>query len=231
MNRSTGTASVLIAAFPVLAARAQPVVNPATCHAYEAVEGIMTWEEARIAASQRFFGGVRGHLATVTSAEETAFLFQAFGPRDSYALGGVQPPGSPEPDGGWTWITGEPWVYTNWNAGEPNNAVIHGQTEDRLAWFTGSAPHWNDVAGDVDEGPNPGQYHMNGCFVEYDRDCYANCDCSSAAPALNVLDFACFLNRFAAGDTLANCDGSTAAPVLNVLDFSCFLNRFAAECS
>jgi hypothetical protein len=27
-----------------------------------------------------------------------------------------------------------------------------------------------------------------------------------------------------------NCDNSTVAPVLNVLDFSCFLNRFAAGC-
>ncbi len=28
-----------------------------------------------------------------------------------------------------------------------------------------------------------------------------------------------------------NCDGSTTAPVLNALDFACFLNRFAAGCS
>ena len=61
--------------------------------------------------------------------------------------------------------------------------------------------------------------------------CYANCDGSTAAPCLNVLDFGCFLNRFAAGDTLANCDGSTSQPVLNVLDFGCYLNRFAAGCS
>jgi hypothetical protein len=61
--------------------------------------------------------------------------------------------------------------------------------------------------------------------------CYANCDGSSVAPVLNVLDFSCFLNKFAAGDTYANCDGSTVTPVLNVLDFSCFLNKFAAGCS
>ncbi len=60
--------------------------------------------------------------------------------------------------------------------------------------------------------------------------CYANCDNSTAAPVLNVLDFSCFLNKFAAGDPAANCDGSTAAPVLNVNDFSCFLNKFAAGC-
>ncbi len=60
--------------------------------------------------------------------------------------------------------------------------------------------------------------------------CYANCDGSSTPPALNVLDFSCFLNRFAAADSYANCDHSTTAPVLNVLDFACFLNAFAAGC-
>jgi hypothetical protein len=60
--------------------------------------------------------------------------------------------------------------------------------------------------------------------------CYPNCDGSTAAPILNVLDFNCFLNRFSAGDAYANCDGSTAPPVLNVLDFNCFLNRFSAGC-
>jgi hypothetical protein len=61
--------------------------------------------------------------------------------------------------------------------------------------------------------------------------CYANCDLSTQPPCLNILDFSCFLNHFAAGDAYANCDGSTQVPTLNVLDFACFLNRFAAGCS
>ena len=60
--------------------------------------------------------------------------------------------------------------------------------------------------------------------------CYANCDGSTTAPVLNILDFSCFLQKFALGDPYANCDGSTTAPVLNVLDFSCFLQKFAAGC-
>jgi hypothetical protein len=60
--------------------------------------------------------------------------------------------------------------------------------------------------------------------------CYANCDGSTTAPILNVQDFACFLNAFAAGESYANCDGSTTSPVLNVQDFACFLNAFAAGC-
>src|SRR5262249_52096316 len=61
--------------------------------------------------------------------------------------------------------------------------------------------------------------------------CYPNCDGSTGAPCLNVLDFNCFLNQFAAGAPYANCDQSTTPPVLNVLDFNCFLNQFAAGCT
>jgi subtilisin family serine protease len=60
--------------------------------------------------------------------------------------------------------------------------------------------------------------------------CYANCDNSTVDPILNVLDFNCFLNRFAVGDSYANCDNSSVPPTLNVLDFNCFLNLFAGGC-
>ncbi|MFN0133595.1 MAG: hypothetical protein ACKVW3_13845 [Phycisphaerales bacterium] len=61
--------------------------------------------------------------------------------------------------------------------------------------------------------------------------CYANCDASSTPPILNVADFVCFTNRYAAGDAYANCDHSTVAPSLNVGDFICYLNAFAAGCT
>jgi hypothetical protein len=60
--------------------------------------------------------------------------------------------------------------------------------------------------------------------------CYANCDTSTVTPVLNVGDFTCFLQRFAAGESYANCDASTQSPVLNVGDFTCFLQQFAAGC-
>ncbi|MFN0134343.1 MAG: GC-type dockerin domain-anchored protein [Phycisphaerales bacterium] len=59
---------------------------------------------------------------------------------------------------------------------------------------------------------------------------YANCDFNTTAPVLNVADFICFQNHYAAGDAYANCDNSTTPPVLNVADFICFLNAFAAGC-
>jgi hypothetical protein len=69
--------------------------------------------------------------------------------------------------------------------------------------------------------------------------CYANCDGSTTPPILNVEDFTCFINEFAAASQLphaqqlahyANCDQSTTPPVLNVEDFTCFINQFAQGC-
>jgi uncharacterized membrane protein len=83
----------------------------------------------------------------------------------------------------------------------------------------------------VGEGMNPnGQTEGWIITLPWPVGCYANCDESTAAPKLNANDFQCFLNRFAAGDSIANCDGSTAQPSLNVNDFQCFMNAFAAGC-
>jgi hypothetical protein len=68
-------------------------------------------------------------------------------------------------------------------------------------------------------------------FVARPRLCYANCDMSTTSPLLSVSDFACFINRFAAGEDYANCDHSTTPPVLNVLDFMCFIDKYVAGCS
>jgi hypothetical protein len=75
----------------------------------------------------------------------------------------------------------------------------------------------------VDGGSGPAQIIVPRC--------YANCDHSTAAPVLNVADFTCYLQRYAAGDLYSNCDSSTVPPLLNVVDFVCFLTRYAAGCS
>jgi len=60
--------------------------------------------------------------------------------------------------------------------------------------------------------------------------CYVNCDASTIVPWLNINDFACFLNRYANGDSYANCDFSSVPPILTVNDFICFQNRYASGC-
>lgn len=76
-------------------------------------------------------------------------------------------------------------------------------------------------------GTNPGG-QIRGWLVSYG--CYANCDGSTGTPALNIVDFVCFLQKFATGDPYANCDGSTVPPVLTVQDITCFMQRFASGC-
>jgi hypothetical protein len=81
---------------------------------------------------------------------------------------------------------------------------------------------------------NPVVVDSRGLITRFTADvvssCYANCDGSTTAPVLNVLDFLCFQWQFFAGTAYANCDGSTTPPVLNVNDFICFQQHFAQGC-
>ena len=59
-------------------------------------------------------------------------------------LDGVQ--SVPTSGGGWEWVTGEPWSYTNWAGGEPNNSGA-GQAENHLtSWFSPDSTNitWSD---------------------------------------------------------------------------------------
>ena len=44
-----------------------------------------------------------------------------------------------EKEGHWHWVTGEPFVYTNWRSRMPNNGGAGGN-EDCMDWSNG----WND---------------------------------------------------------------------------------------
>ena len=115
-----------------------------------------SWDGARVDAESR-----GGYLATPTSAAEWAFMqsqmYDWVGPVDpvystcgacgnrSYQgwLGGFQNTSSPsysEPGGGWEWVTGEPWSFTAWHGGEPNNS---GGEDHIMTWFH-NAGGWND---------------------------------------------------------------------------------------
>lgn len=96
-----------------------------------------------------------GYLATAPSAIENDYIFSLVsdplfwvGSGSDFAgpfLGGFQLPNSPEPDGGWQWVTGEPFDFTNWAPGEePNNWMGR---EDKLQLFGKGqiASTWNDT--------------------------------------------------------------------------------------
>lgn len=92
-----------------------------------------TWASHNAAAQ-----ALGGHLATVTSAGENAFLTGVAG----QAWIGLTDQAS---EGTFVWVTGEPVVYTNWCLGEPNNCCLAaGEDYGVMNWCGGGG--WNDLA-------------------------------------------------------------------------------------
>jgi len=138
-------------------------------HFYEPVTTAppgVSWSVAKAAAES-----AGGYLVTITSAQESAFVFSLVTDPKYWVsgggnvfglwLGGYQGENSPEPNGGWRWVSGEPWIFTAWAAGEPNN---QGGNENVLSYMGKgiAAPTWNDG---VDVQPtNPAS---PGYIIEY----------------------------------------------------------------
>ncbi|MCA9278075.1 MAG: hypothetical protein H6815_04710 [Phycisphaeraceae bacterium] len=71
-----------------------------------------------------------------------------------------------------------------------------------------------------------GEVFSGAAFASFlvETSCYADCDGSGA---LNIFDYICFGNEYAAGTSYADCDGSGS---LNIFDYICFGNAYAAGC-
>ena len=96
-------------------------------HSYYRSTGSAFWLTAK--ANCEAMGG---HLVTVTSSAENNFIFNLW-PSGWIGLT------DEVTEGVWRWVTGEPYSYSSWNAGEPNNAG----NEDYVQ-FVGSG-RWNDL--------------------------------------------------------------------------------------
>jgi hypothetical protein len=125
-----------------------PVGQGGNGHYYEAMPTTQgcTWNDAVAAAEAATWVGSQGYLATITSQEENDWIWATLDQPFQYRIGGLQPPGSPEPGGGWTWYNGEPWVYSNWAPGEPNNG---GDLHDESTVEIHADGEWNDIHVDV----------------------------------------------------------------------------------
>ena len=142
-------------------ASASPVYNPANGHYYEVVNvSGLSWQQAEVASELRTYQGMRGHLVTITSAAENTFVF-SLGNVVGYHFGAYQDTSSPyysEPAGGWRWVTGELFTYTNWTSGEPNNGRgIPGNAENYMVGWVSNG--WNDGGG----------RNESGFVVEYEK--------------------------------------------------------------
>ena len=159
---------VLCCAFLIIApVSANPIFYEGNGHYYETIfEPGITWSEANSAAQSLTYQGVNGHLATITSEGENTFIklnIESVYWRH-YWIGGFQPAGSTEPDGGWQWVNGDEWSYTNWYRGNPDN--MYG-AEDRIAIFfhlgdEGYRGGWKEFHDDN------GDWQVCGYIVEYD---------------------------------------------------------------
>ncbi len=136
-------------------------------HQYAVVPAeFVTWEEASLAVEGMF--GPGWHLATITSAQEQSVVSSLALPGVEYWLGGFQPALAVPPDGEWTWVTNEPFVYRNWAPFEPND--IAGPASEQHLGMWGEMPSlafprprgtWNDeyyrfdISGYIAETSNP----------------------------------------------------------------------------
>ena len=113
-----------------------------------------SWKNAKTAAEGKTFNGLNGYLATITSAEENAFILSKLPSISWIGANDVATEGT------WTWISGPEagttiytggdtvsGQYTNWNIGEPSNSK-HGELYENYAAFYAAgteAGKWNDV--------------------------------------------------------------------------------------
>ncbi len=146
------------------------------------------------------------------------FSTQTIGPAGEWRVHSFDVPSASD-----QWPAG--WQYVGYGWASPTNPswpwVMQHVTQMYISYTNPMIPTWEQVwpigADEI-------------TLLQSGPSCYANCDGSTAAPLLNINDFACFLQKFVENAPYANCDGSTSPPVLNVNDFQCFLSAFVAGC-
>ncbi len=112
-------------------------------------------------AARQQSAALGGHLVTYSSSAEQNHVWQQVSPVVSpqpFFIGAYQVPNSCEPGCGWRWVTDEPFSYTAWLPGAPNDNLVNGN-EDAVC--INADNRWNDLAGQL---PIP-------YVTEWDADC------------------------------------------------------------
>lgn len=101
-------------------------------HTYAIFSEQINWKDAR-----DFCEKLGGHLVTITSEEENAFITENIMVINEDCQIGFS---DEESEGDWVWVTGEDTDYTNWEDGEPNN-----EWEEDFALIKNGSGQWNDA--------------------------------------------------------------------------------------
>lgn len=152
-------------------------------HHYKIYDEAGYWSSAKASCEEK-----GGHLLTITSQEEQDFieeLIDSKGIMKHYWLGATDE----ETEGTWKWITGEPWGFTHWCSGQPNNTAYvdteHGQdylelqvtrgdqgVEEYMTWtdICDSGIAYNTVTGvSYEEAPDYNSTKYYGYICEWEE--------------------------------------------------------------
>ncbi len=155
-----GLAACALQVSIAMPAFANPIKWKVNNHLYEVIYAPIgiNWANAQLHAAAL---GCGWYLATITSAAEDAFVFSLIAKQPSFFadgtygpwLGAFQKNSIDEPSGDWRWVTKEPFSYTNWRAGYPDNysqgtasiepGITAGQHEDFVEYLSNG--QWNDL--------------------------------------------------------------------------------------
>ena len=123
-------------------------------HLYELYDYASSWMDAKAFCEAR-----GGHLAAITSAEENEVIYRLTqnGSKDRYNIGGTDE----ITEGEWLWVTGEEFLYNNFQSGE--NANPNSRDVEDYMCMDPSTGGWADI--------NNYAYDpaLNGFICEYDN--------------------------------------------------------------
>jgi hypothetical protein len=124
-------------------------------HVYELVleDAYLSWDEAQSRAVDR-----GGYLTSLTSSFENGFVTDQLvapsynvitAPANGFGpwIGGYQDTSAgdySEPAGGWRWVSGEAWDWTNWDPGSPDEGC--GGYDENVTHINSIEGDWNDLA-------------------------------------------------------------------------------------
>ena len=104
---------------------------------YFVFETSLSWQDA-----EAYCENFNGHLVTITSKEEQRFVesLVSGGSRIAYWMGATDD----GHEGEWSWVTGEPFTYSNWSGCQPDN---EGGYENYLTMYNQRYfGKWNDIS-------------------------------------------------------------------------------------
>ncbi|MGN6104192.1 MAG: DUF4215 domain-containing protein, partial [Kofleriaceae bacterium] len=113
-------------------------VDPATGHCYVSFDS----ESTTFAGAQAACAATGGYLATITSASEDAVVRDVQNPAETPWIGASED--ANDTDDVFAWVTGEPFGYSHFAAGQPDDDASTDGLGDCLH-LVNSAGEWNDT--------------------------------------------------------------------------------------